>query len=178
MIRPRATLPVSMALVAGLAAGWALGGLRAPAVRASAGDRSTESILTTGPIANEYNAVKKVQIAQDGLYYLDYGGGRLLAMVPGYQMSVGGVKVLGDFAERDLIADFGLPRGTTPHFLMTTGTLGALAEGWAPIYVVETTTRQVAAYRVVEQRMAGSSRPRFELLERRPLGPATLPRAG
>jgi len=178
MIHPRARVPASITLVVGLALGWSLGGLRAPALKASGGDRSSESILTTGPIANEYNSIKKVQIAQDGLYYLDYGGGRLLAMVPNYQMSVGGVRVLGDFAERDLIADFGLPRGTTPHFLMTTGTLGALAEGWAPIYIVETTTGQVAAYRVVEQRMAGSNRPRFELLERRPLGPATLPRAG
>ena len=178
MLRRCANPPAWMALMVGLALGWALAGPRAPALRAQGGDRAAESILTTGPISNDYNSIKKVQIAQDGLYYLDYGGGRLMATVPSYQQSVGGVRVLGDFAERDLIADFGLPRGTTPHFLMTTGTLGALAEGWAPIYVVETTTRQVAAYRVVDQRTGRSTRPRFELLERRPLGPSTLPPAG
>ena len=171
-------VPAPITLAVGLALGWWLAGARAPGLRAQGGDRVAESILTTGPVSVDYNQVRKVQVPQDGLYYLDYSGARLVAAVPSYQQTVNGVHVLGDFAERDLIADFALPRGTVPHFLMTTGALGAFGEGWAPVYVLETSTRQVAAYRLVEQRTATSTSPRFDLLERRPIVRSTLPPPG
>ena len=62
----------------------------AASLRAQGDDRVGESALVTGPVTIEYNAGKKVQVAQEGLYYLDYGGGRLLAAVPCFQQTVGG----------------------------------------------------------------------------------------
>ncbi len=166
----RNAIPTPLALALGVAVGVVLSGLRPATLRAQGGDRVGESALVTGPVSIDYNAVKKVQVAQEALYYLDYTGARLLAAVPSFQQTVGGARVLGDFAERDLVADFQLPKGTVPHFLVTTGTLGAFGEPWAPVYVLETSTRQVAIYRVSELRTGVSTRPRFDLLERRPLG--------
>ena len=172
----RAATP--MALVAGVALGWSFGGGRPAVVRADGGDRSGESILTTGVVALEFDKVKQMNIAKEAVYFLDYQGGRLLATVPGIQQTPGQVRVLGDFAERDLIADFGVPRNLEPHFAMTTGSIGEHGDTWAPVYVVETVTKQIAVYRVVEQRTVTSSRPKFELLERRPFGRSQLPPAG
>ena len=51
---------------------------------------------------------------------------------------------------------------------MTTGSLGAYTEGWAPLYVFETTTQRVGIYRLQTQQTVGKpSRPRFELVELR-----------
>lgn len=51
---------------------------------------------------------------------------------------------------------------------MTTGSIGADSGGWAPLYVFETTTSQLAVYRMVMQTTIGTaSRPHFELLEMR-----------
>lgn len=171
----RLAISSPLILALGIALGVAATGLRPSSLRAMAGDRVGESVLATGPITIEYNAGKKVPVSQEGLYYLDYSGGRLLAAVPSLQQTVGGSRVLGDFAERDLIADFKLGRNASPHFLMTTGTLGAQGEPWAPIYVLETTTRKVAIYRVSEMRTGTSSRPRFELLELRAMAPSAFP---
>ncbi len=179
MSRRRPALSTASALILGIVLGAGLTGYRPASLHAQGGDRVGESALVTGPVSIEYNAAKKVQVAQEAVYYLDYTGARLLAAVPSFQQSVGGARVLGDFAERDLVADFSLPRGTVPHFLVTTGTLGAFGEPWAPVYVLETSTRQVAIYRVTELRTGASTRPRVDLLECRPIGKSALPaRAG
>jgi hypothetical protein len=161
-------------LAVGVAVGWAASGLRGPVVRAGGGDRSGESIVATGPVYVGYDEGKKVQIPQEALYYLDYKSGRLLATVPSFRQSFGPAKLLDSFAERDLVADFklDLDAGARPRFLMTTGSLGAYSEGSAPLYVVETTTGQVAAYKVRQQVVGTRSQPQFELIEVRPIGRA------
>ena len=51
---------------------------------------------------------------------------------------------LGKLHEQEVIVSL-------PKFKMTTGALGAYSEGWAPLYVFETVTNQVAVYRVSQQ---------------------------
>src|SRR4051794_8921426 len=167
-------LPGALSLMVGVAIGWALAHAPSPrsVVRASGGDRWGDSILTTGPIDVRYSEGRKVQIAEDAIYYLDYKGGRLLATVPSFQQSTGPAKMLGQFAERDLVADFKIDvdNGARPHFLMTTGSIGIYGEGWSPLFVFEATTNQVAVYKFVQQMVGNVSRPRFELVEIRPIG--------
>ncbi len=169
---PRIRVPGALTLAAGVFIGWGLAATRLPVLRASGGDRSGQSILTSGPAMLGYNAGLKVQMSQDALYFLDYSGGRLWATIPSHQSGVGGNRIVGAFAERDLIADFKINMDEKqPRFLMTTGSLGVYSEGWAPLYVFETTTSQVAVYRVQPQMIGAESKPRFELLEMRPLAP-------
>jgi hypothetical protein len=163
----RGRMPTSLALTLGIALGWVLANHRPPTVKAGGGDRYADDILTSGPIAIEYNSLTKTQAQKDALYYLDWRGGRLLATVPTQRESMGGAKLIDGFIERDLEADFKIDRekGVSPHFLMTTGSLGAYGEGWSPLFVFETTTRQVAVYKVQLQAVGTKSTSRFVLLE-------------
>ncbi len=162
----RRSLSHGTVLLVGLAIGWGLATGRPARLQAEASDRWGDRILMTGPIAIEQNA-QKTPIPQDALYYLNYNTGMLLAAIPSYQQTTGGTQILTDFAERDLIRDFDLKPGVNPHFLMTTGSLGFRTEGWAPLFVVETETGQVAVYKVSAQATVGSSKPNFQLLERK-----------
>lgn len=166
--------PVShtLTLAAGLAAGWVLAGGRSAPIQAHGGDRFDESILATGPTFIKYNEGSKIQVAQDAIYYLDYRAGKLIGSVPAMTQLVGGQKVLGSFIERDLVADFNLDldRGARPHFLMTTGSMATgsgntYGDGWAPLYVFESTTRQVAAYKIIQQQIGTSQQAKLDLLE-------------
>ena len=56
-----------------------------------------------------------------------------------------------------------IPCSSSP--VMTTGSLGAYGEGWSPLFVFETTTKQVAAYKVQMQAVGTKSTSRFVLLE-------------
>jgi hypothetical protein len=156
-------------MLIGLAIGWVLARSPTPTLMAHGSDRAGESILTAGPIMIRYDEGTKVPISQDALYYLDYKGGRLLATIPAMQQSLGSTKMLDAFAERDLVADFKLDpdNGPKPHFLMTTGALGTYSGGWAPLYVFETATNQVAIYRIEQVRQGQSTQAKFELLELR-----------
>jgi hypothetical protein len=149
--------------------GWGLANSRLPPIRAGGGDRSGESIVTTGPILIRYDEGSKVQIPQEALYYLDYKGGRLMATVPSFHQTIGSTQYINSFAERDLVADFklDLDNGPRPHFLMTTGLLGSYSAGWAPLYVFETTTNQLGVYRIQQRSVGTTSSPRFELIEMR-----------
>jgi hypothetical protein len=71
------------------------------------------------------------------------------------------------------VADFKLDpeAGPRPHFLMTTCELGAYSLGWAPLLVFETTSNQVATYRLQQQTVGTVSQPVFTLLEVRPIAP-------
>lgn len=178
MAETRRKIPRALVLVVGLGLGWGFDHLprSGSVVRASGGDRSGESILTSGPVMVGYNEGRKVQTPLDALYYLDYKAGRLLATIPSFQASIGAAKLIDTFAERDLVTDFriNLDTGPRPQFLMTTGSLGTYSEGWAPLYVFETTTKQVAVYKI-EQHTAGvKTVPKFQLMEIRPL-PAPVP---
>jgi hypothetical protein len=165
MSDPRRCMPTAVTLVVGLALGWGLANQRPHVARAGGSDRYGDDSLTAGPVAIQYNERYKTQATQDALYYLDWRGGRLMATVPLERQSVKGSKLIEGFVERDLRADFKIDteRGVNPHFLMTTGSLGAYGEGWSPLYVFETTTKQVAVYKLQLQAIGVKSK--FELLE-------------
>ncbi|RUL89711.1 hypothetical protein [Tautonia sociabilis] len=164
----RSVVPSVACLMAGLALGWVASSYSTPRVRAGQADRSGESVVATGTVSVEFDRLSRQASQTDALYYLDYAGGRLMATIPTLRQSTAGTQVLGDFAVRDLVADFQPPRGTTPRFLMTVGQLGlGPGGGWAPLFVIETTTGQVATYRVTQGpvRAGGVQPPVFELLE-------------
>jgi hypothetical protein len=168
MLVSRFHIPTALALVMGLIIGLALASLRPMSLHAGAGDRSGESIVATGPVLVRYDEAAKGPIALDAVYFLDYKGGRLLAAVPSYQQTNTSTHLIESFNERDLVADFklDLEAGPRPRFLMTTGSLGPYNDGWAPLYVFETNTNQMAIYRMKVQLTIGkTSRPRFDLVE-------------
>jgi hypothetical protein len=175
-VRPLRRIQTAVTLLVGIALGWAISHSPAPLLQANGHDRSGESILVSGPILIRYNDGTKLQIPQDALYYLDYKGARLLATVPMMQQSVGSTRLLDSFAERDLIADFKLDpdAGPKPHFLMTTGALGTYSDGWAPLYVFETATNQVAVYKVEQTSVGRTMQAKLNLIEVRALKPPAL----
>ncbi len=166
-MRSRLRIPSVMLLVLGLLLGWGLASIQPARISASGGDRSGDSIVATGPILIRYDEGNKVQIPLEALYILDYKGARLLGTVPSLRQTTGSSRYLGSFAERDLVADFklDLDNGPKPHFLMTTGSLGSYSAGWAPLYVIESTSNQVAVYRIQQQTVGTTASTRLELLE-------------
>lgn len=166
---PRAILLV----VVGVGLGLILAGGRTSRIQAGGGDRSGESILTTGVISVQYDEGNKIQAPLEALYYLDYKSGKLLATIPTFRQTVNATTYLEPFAERDLVADFqvDLDNGPRPRFLMTTGQLGTFASGWAPLFVFETTTGRVGVYRVQQRSVGARNQLQFELLEMRSIDP-------
>jgi hypothetical protein len=161
---------LGLALGAGVVLGWALSAFHATPMQASAGDRGGECVVATGPVLQQYDDNTKAAIPLDALYFLDYKGGRLLATVPSFRSDGSNTQLLDRFAERDLVADFklDLEGGARPRFLMTTGSLGRYSAGWAPLFVFETTTGQVAVYRMQVGQSYGSKEPaQFDLVELR-----------
>jgi hypothetical protein len=170
MLNSRYRIPTGLALLIGVFAGWILAGFRSSPLQAAAADRSGEAIVASGPVLVRYDETAKGPLALDALYFLDYKAGRLLGTVPSYQQTNSSMRVLDTFTERDLVSDFklDLDTGPRPRFLMTTGQLGPYTSGWAPLYVFETTTNQVAVYRMQVQLTIGkASRPTFDLIELR-----------
>jgi len=166
MAEPRRSLSTALTLTFGLALGWFGASHRPTIARSLGGDHAVEDSVATGPVTIEYNENTKVQASLDALYYLDWRGGRLLASVPTYRQTSAATQVLDGFVERDLIVDFKIdPEKPSPHFLMTVGALGAFGSGWAPLFVFESTTKQVAVYRVQSQTIGSKSRPKFDLIE-------------
>lgn len=163
---PLRVLGCASVLGLGLVLGW----LTAPGSTARLGaanlDRIQDRAVLTGPIGLEVNK-DKITVAQDAIYYLNYSQGKLLAMIPSQQFLAGGVKIVSEFAERDLLADFEIQAGDRPHFLMTTASLGLSGDGWSPLFVFETQSGQVASYQVAQLSVGASKRPQFKLLERR-----------
>lgn len=158
---------VMLALAVGLIAGVVVGGGRAPQLIAAGGDRSGDSIVATGPVTIGYDEGLKVQIPHEAVYLLDYRGGKLLASIPTFRKGIGSTQFVDSFVERDLAADFklDLETGPRPRFLMTTGGLGAYSAGWAPLYVFETVSHQLAIYRLQTYIVGTNSTPRFELVQ-------------
>ena len=159
---------LTLVLGLGIMLGWVGSSFHARPLWATAGDRAGECITATGPVLMQYDDSTKSSIPLEAVYFLDYKTGRLLATVPSFQMTGGRTQILGEFAERDIIADFQLAGGPRPRFAMTTGGLGRFSAGWAPLYVFETTTGQVGVYRMrVGQALGRNSTSRFELVEMR-----------
>ncbi len=166
----RSRVRPTLVLGLGIVLGWVGSSFRARPVWATAGDRAGECITATGPVLMQYDESTKSPIPLEAVYFLDYKGGRLLATVPSFHQTSGQIQILGEFAERDLIADFqlnlsGAPR---PRFAMTTGGLGRFSSGWAPLYVFETTTGQVGVYRMrIGQSFGRNTMTQFELVQMR-----------
>jgi hypothetical protein len=170
MFVSQSRVPSALMLILGIFTGWGLATCRPAPLHASAGDRSGECIVTTGPVLIRWDESAKSAVPTDAVYFLDYKGGRLLATVPTFQQTTGNAQLLDQFSERDLVADFklDLDSGPRPQFLMTTASLGANNAGWAPLYVFETKTSQMAVYRMqIQQTIGTPTRPRFDLVELR-----------
>jgi hypothetical protein len=114
-----------------------------------------------------YDEAARAPIPLEALYILDYKNGRLRASVPTSTQTTRSTTIIESFVERDLAVDFKIDLDRAhPHFLMTTGSLGPYTAGWAPLYVIETTSSQIGVYRLhIQETTAKSSRPKFELLQ-------------
>jgi hypothetical protein len=162
-------IPTFVAIVMGVVAGWALTTVSTTPIRASAGDRSGQVIVATGPVLVTYDEAMKVPIPLDALYLLDYSSGRLLASIPAFSQVGSKSRMIDKFMERDLVVDFELERLQVkdPRFVMTTGSLGAYNGGWAPVYVFETISKQLVVYRMqVAQSMGTVKSAQFELMQK------------
>lgn len=176
MYHRRPYLGSGILLVVGMALGVILAGGGTPKrLIAGAGEHPDASSVTTGAIGIEVDQTNNTTYTKDAIYVLNYSKGRLLAAIPHQVQTANSRQVLSDFAERDLVQDFGLkPRGSY-HFEMTTASMGGANGGLAPLLVFETTTGQLAIYQVKQQYTAITStstgmaptRPTLELLERR-----------
>lgn len=95
-------------------------------------DRFEDYILCTGPV------FVNPRIPTDGVWLLDYRAGKLLGTVIDRAMG----KIV-NWAEVDLVAEFGIQPRQSVHFMMTSGTV---TEGQAALYVAETTTGRFGVY--------------------------------
>ena len=121
-------------VLAGLAGGWFLFSSGREAI---AGDtRYGDYIMTTGPAS-----VGLVGPDLDGVWLLDYRGGRLLGTVVNRVTGT-----VGGWAEVDLTKEFNLPPGADAHFMMTTG---KITPGQAALYVAEVNSGQFAVYTMI-----------------------------
>ena len=131
MRRSRNWLAALAGVCCGLFGAMLFTGSERPALAAS-GDRYQDYIMCTGAVT----LGSKTQT--DGVWMLDYRGGKLMASV--IDRSSG---KMGGWAEVDLVAEFGIPPKTDVHFMMTTG---QIANGQAANYVCEVTTGKFGVY--------------------------------
>src|ERR1022692_2888031 len=101
MISTRFRVPTAFALLLGVFLGWGLSSFRPVPLRASAGDRSGEAIVATGPVHVQFDETVKASIPLEALYFLDYKGGRLLGTVPSFRQTAVSTQLIDTFAERD-----------------------------------------------------------------------------
>ena len=146
--------------------GWLAGSSKPPVLVASGTDRWNERVMLTGPVRVERDQ-KGSLWAQDAVYILNKSNGLLMAAVSDYKQTVNGRQFLSEFAERDLVKDFALAPGSNAHFLMSTLEIGSSGQGWAPLMVVETESGQFAIYQVEQQITGKSTKPNFQMVERR-----------
>lgn len=102
-----------------------------PAV-AAGNDRFQDYIMATGAVT----VSGKTQT--DGVWMLDYRGGKLMASVIDKTSGK-----MGGWAEVDLVSEFGIAPKTDVHFMMTTG---QIAQGQAALYVCEVATGKFGVY--------------------------------
>ena len=167
-IRPR--LAFVLAPTIALAFGGLIVASRPSPLMAGSAGRSGESISATGTFAIHQTPDKK-QIPLDAIYWLDYRSAKLYATTPEVSKSTEAGKMVSELAIRDLMVDFKLAPGVAPHFLMNTASLGALGGGTSALFVVETTTKQLAIYWSYPKTTGINSKPEFELVQVRSYGP-------
>jgi hypothetical protein len=98
----------------------------------AANDRYEDYAMCTGPV----QVLPKTPT--DGVWVLDYKRGMLLGTVID---RVNGKIV--NWAEVDLVSEFGFQPKQNVHFIMTAGTI---AQGQAALYIAETTTGKFGVY--------------------------------
>lgn len=151
----------------GFVLGWAACGTfqNGHAVHALAADAADYSQLVSCVVTMEYNDARKVQIPVEGLVYLDYRRGKLVVTMPELRQVGFQKQVLSNFNERDLVGDFDIRPGTTPKFLLTTFSTGALSDGGQLLAVVESQSRQTRIYKLSFQQSGVEFKPQFTLIE-------------
>jgi hypothetical protein len=117
-------------LIVGLGIGLAYRGTDQPVFASS--DRHEDYVICTGPVSINPGA------KTDGIWLLDYRTGRLLGSLVDRTSG----KVL-NWAEVDLVSEFGVTPRQNVHFLMTTG---SVAQGQAALYLAETVTGKFGVY--------------------------------
>ena len=100
-------------------------------LQAGGSDRFEDYVICTG-------AVTGLPKPTDGVWLLDYRGGKLLGTVVDRNQG----KIVG-WAELDLPNEFAIPPKQNVHFLMTTGTIG---QGQSALYVAETNSGKFGVY--------------------------------
>src|SRR6476620_5323666 len=115
----------------GLVAALLLNGSPKAAV-ASSSDRYQDYVMCTGAVSSNGKG------PMDGVWLLDYRGGKLLGTV--IDRTTG--KISG-WAEVDLVSEFGIAPKQDVHFMMTTG---SIAQGQAALYVCEVSTGKFGVY--------------------------------
>ena len=95
-------------------------------------DHYEDYIIATGACMVE------PKVPTDGVWLLDYKGGKLLGTVIDRVQG----KIVG-WAEVDLVTEFGLPPRQNVHFLMTAGMIN---NGQAALYVAEVTSGKFGVY--------------------------------
>ncbi|MBO0700582.1 MAG: hypothetical protein J2P46_19450 [Zavarzinella sp.] len=133
--------------------------------QASSNDRYQDYVLCTGAVSANGKA------PTDGVWLLDYRGGKLLGTV--IDRTTG--KISG-WAEVDLVTEFGIAPKQDVHFLMTTGTI---AQGQAALYVCETSTGKFGVYTMGNGDVGGGVQiRRHDMTAFRSAKPASIMTAG
>jgi len=103
-----------------------------PLIKAGGSDRYEDYVMCTGA------ATVNPKAQTDGVWLLDYRGGKLLATV--IDRNTGRIN---GWADLDLPTEFGIPPKQNVHFMMTTGTI---AQGQSALYVAETNSGKFGVY--------------------------------
>ena len=106
----------------------------------------------------------------DAVYRLESSALRalLFTAIPEIRKTAAKTQMVGEVASRNLAADLKLKPGVVPHFLLNTASLGATGMGMSALFVMETTTKQLAIYRVYPRATAQGAKPTIELLDVKP----------
>lgn len=131
---------------------------------ASSNDRYQDYIMCTGAVS------VKAKVPTDGVWMLDYRGGKLLGTV--IDRTTGKI---GGWAEVDLVSEFTIAPKQDVHFMMTTG---MIADGQAALYVCETSTGKFGVYTMGAGDTGGIQIRRHDMTTFRAAKPAVTPIAG
>ena len=127
---------------------------------ASSNDRYQDYIMCTGAVSVNPKA------PTDGVWMLDYRGGKLLGTV--IDRTTGKI---GGWAEVDLVTEFQIAPKQDVHFMMTTG---SIAQGQAALYVCEVSTGKFGVYTMGAAESGGIQIRRHDMTTFRAAKPGTV----
>jgi hypothetical protein len=156
-----------LAIVAGVGCGLVAAVLFSGKPRqaeASSNDRYQDYIMCTGAVSVNPKA------PTDGVWMLDYRGGKLLGTVIDK-----GTGKIGGWAEVDLVTEFGIAPKQDVHFMMTTG---SIAQGQSALYVCEVSTGKFGVYTMGAGDSGGVQIRRHDMTTFRAAKPGTVNTAG